>query len=65
MDKVRAFLKQLAEFWGTLSLVKRISLIVATAAVLVGVLSAAAMSGHVEYAYLFTDLSTEDALKKP
>ena len=61
MDKVRAFLKQLAEFWGTLSLVKRISLVVATAAVLIGVLSAAAMSGHVEYAYLFTDLSTEDA----
>ncbi len=61
MDKVRAFLKQLGEFWGSLSLVKRISLIVATAAVLVGVLSAAAMSSRVEYGYLFTDLSTEDA----
>jgi flagellar M-ring protein FliF len=58
---VRAFLKQLAEFWGTLSLVKRVSLIVAMAAVLIGVLSAAAMSGHIEYSYLFTDLSTEDA----
>ncbi|HVY47462.1 MAG TPA: flagellar basal-body MS-ring/collar protein FliF, partial [Minicystis sp.] len=55
------FLKQLAEFWATLSLVKRVSLVVATAAVLVGVLVAAEMSGRIEYSYLFTDLSTEDA----
>jgi flagellar M-ring protein FliF len=61
VDKVRAFLKQLAEFWGTLSLVKRLALVIATTAVLVGVLAAAAMSNHVEYGYLFTDLSTEDA----
>jgi flagellar M-ring protein FliF len=61
VDKFRAFLKQLAEFWGTLSLVKRVSLVVATAAVLVGVLAAASMGSRVEYTYLFTDLSTEDA----
>src|SRR5260221_7246612 len=61
MDKVRSVLAQLAEFWRSLSIVKRVSLIVVTLAVLVGVLSAAALGSHVEYSYLFTDLSTEDA----
>jgi flagellar M-ring protein FliF len=61
VDKVRAFLKQLADFWATLSLPKRLALIIGTLAVLVGVLSAAAAGSRVEYTYLFTDLSTEDA----
>src|SRR5260221_2768710 len=61
MDKVRSVLAQLAEFWRSLSIVKRVSLIVVTLAVLVGVLSAAALGSHVEYSYLLTDLSTEDA----
>jgi flagellar M-ring protein FliF len=61
MDKLGAFFNPFIEFWRSLSLVKRVSLLVATGAVLVGVLSAAALSSHVEYTYLFTELSTEDA----
>lgn len=60
-EKIRATLKQFVDFWRSLSLVKRVSMVVATAAVLVGILAAASLGSRVDYTYLFTELSTEDA----
>jgi flagellar M-ring protein FliF len=60
-DKARAFLKQIADFWRGLPTPKRIALLVVTSAVLIGALSLAALGSRVEYGYLYTDLSTEDA----
>jgi flagellar M-ring protein FliF len=60
-EKLRATLKQFVDFWRSLSIVKRVSIVVATAAVLVGVLAAASLGSRVDYTYLFTELSTEDA----
>ena len=60
-EKLRATLKQFVDFWRSLSIVKRVSMIVATAAVLVGILAAASLGSRVDYTYLFTELSTEDA----
>jgi flagellar M-ring protein FliF len=60
-ERLRAALKQFADFWRSLSIVKRVSLLVATGAVLVGVLAAASLGSRVEYTYLFTEMSIEDA----
>src|SRR5450432_1105931 len=60
-DRAFAFLKQVRELWASLSTPKRLSLIVVTLAVVVGVLTFSILSTQKSYAYLFTDLSPEDA----
>jgi flagellar M-ring protein FliF len=60
-ERLQAALKQFVEFWKSLSIAKRVSMVVATAAVLVGVIAAASLGSRVDYTYLFTELSTEDA----
>jgi flagellar M-ring protein FliF len=60
-DRAFAFLKQVRDLWGSLSTPKRLSLIVVTLAVVVGVLTFSILSTQKSYAYLFTDLSPEDA----
>src|SRR5262245_40746993 len=60
-EKVRAVLKQLADFWAGLPTPKRIALVVVSSAVLIGALVIAALNNHVDYGYLYTDLRTDDA----
>ncbi|HKQ70252.1 MAG TPA: flagellar basal-body MS-ring/collar protein FliF [Polyangiaceae bacterium] len=60
-EKGLALFNQLRELWGSFSTAKRVSLIVVTMAVVVGVLTFSFYSSRVSYAYLFTDLSPEDA----
>ncbi len=60
-DRAFAFLKQVRDLWASLSTPKRLSLIVVTLAVVVGVLTFSILSTQKSYAYLFTDLSPEDA----
>ena len=61
MDRLRAILQQLAAFWATLSTSKRVALVTLTVASLVGVLAVATLGSREQYAYLYTELSTEDA----
>jgi flagellar M-ring protein FliF len=61
MEQIRAFLNQLQTFWASLSNAKRVALVLGTAAALAFVLLVAALGSRVQYSYLFTDLSTEDA----
>lgn len=57
----KAFLQQAKDLYAKLTVAKRVALIGATVAVLAAVLAISAIGGHETYAYLFTDLSTDDA----
>ena len=61
MDRLRAIFQQLAAFWAKLSTPKRVALVTLTIASLVGVLAVATIGSREHYAYLYTELSTEDA----
>ena len=60
-DKARAFLKQLSDFWASLPTVKRFALVFFTAASLVAVIAISVLSSREHYAYLYTELSVDDA----
>ena len=60
-EQPRSFFKPFLDFWASLSTPKRIALLVVTGAVLVGVLAVAAVGSQTRQAYLFTELSSEDA----
>jgi flagellar M-ring protein FliF len=60
-DRARAFLKQLSDFWASLPTPKRFALVFFTAAALIGVTAISVLSSREHYAYLYTELSTEDA----
>ncbi len=59
--KLKSVFDQLRTFWAGLSTAKRVALLVATSSVLVGVLLIGSLGSHVRHAYLFTELSPEDA----
>ena len=61
MDKVRAILGQLANFWRELPTVKRVALIVVTLTVLFGVLVFAHLGSQIHYATLYSELDVDDA----
>jgi flagellar M-ring protein FliF len=61
MDKVRAILGQLANFWRGLPTVKRVALIVVTLTALFGVLIFAHLGSQIQYATLYSELDAEDA----
>jgi flagellar M-ring protein FliF len=61
MDRVRAIFQQLAAFWAKLSTPKRVALVTLTTAALLAVLAVATLGSREHYAYLYTELSTEDA----
>lgn len=60
-DRFRSLLQQVAAFWAKLSTPKRIALITLSLAALVGVLAVAFVGNRERYAYLYTELATEDA----
>ncbi|HEY8945032.1 MAG TPA: flagellar basal-body MS-ring/collar protein FliF [Polyangiaceae bacterium] len=60
-DRFRSALSQLGTFWKNLPTAKRIALVTLTAAVLVAVGLVAVLGNRERFAYLYTDLSTEDA----
>src|SRR5450432_3511971 len=60
-DRARAFLKQLSDFWASLPTPKRFALVFFTAAALIAVIAVSVLSSREHYAYLYTELSTEDA----
>lgn len=60
-DKARAFLKQLSDFWASLPTPKRFALVFFTTAALIAVIAISVVSSREHYAYLYTELSTEDA----
>jgi flagellar M-ring protein FliF len=60
-EKTRAFLKQLTDFWASLPTPKRFALVFFTAASLIAVIAISVLSSREHYAYLYTDLATEDA----
>src|SRR5688500_10218998 len=61
MDKVRAILGQLANFWRELPTVKRVALIVVTLTVLFGVMVFAHLGSQIQYATLYSELDVDDA----
>jgi flagellar M-ring protein FliF len=61
MDKLRAFLGSLLNFWKGLPTVKRVALIVVTLTVLVGVLVVAQLGNQVHYGTLYSELEPNDA----
>ena len=61
MDKLRAFLGSLLNFWKGLPTVKRVALIVVTLTVLIGVLVAARLGNQVNYGTLYSELEPNDA----
>jgi len=60
-EKARAFLKQLTDFWAALPTPKRIALVFFTSAALVGLILLSVLTSREHFAYLYTELSTEDA----
>src|SRR5450432_42272 len=60
-DRARAFLKQLSEFWASLPTPKRFALVFFTTAALVAVIAISVVSSREHYAYLYTELSVDDA----
>src|SRR5689334_4791180 len=61
MDRVRAIIQQLAAFWAKLSTPKRVALVTLTLASLLLVLAVGTLGSRENYAYLYTELATEDA----
>jgi flagellar M-ring protein FliF len=60
-ERVRSVLQQLAAFWAKLSLVKRVALVGLSVGSLLLVLGLSVLGTREHYAYLYTELSTEDA----
>jgi flagellar M-ring protein FliF len=60
-EKALAFLKQIQKLWGSLSTAKRVALLVVASAILVGAIAISAFAGRENWAFLFTDMSAEDA----
>jgi flagellar M-ring protein FliF len=60
-DVVFSLLRQGRDFWGSLSLVRRLSLVVVVVGVAVGVLGVSFLATQQTYTYLFTELTPEDA----
>jgi flagellar M-ring protein FliF len=60
-DVLLSLLRQGRDFWGTLTLVRRVSLIVVTLGVVIGVLVISSVASQQTYTYLFTELTPEDA----
>lgn len=60
-EKARAFLKQLTDFWASLSTPKRIALVSVMAVVLASVLAISVVGSRENYATLYSELATEDA----
>jgi flagellar M-ring protein FliF len=59
-EPLKNLFAQLAKFWRGLSTPKRIALLVATVGSLLFVLGIVLLESHEQYAYLYTELSTED-----
>ncbi len=60
-DRIRTVLEQIAAFWRKLSTSKRIALVTLTLAALLAVLAVGVLGSREHYAYLYTELATEDA----
>jgi flagellar M-ring protein FliF len=60
-DVLLSFLRQGRDFWISLSLGRRISLVVVVLGVGLGVLGVSFLATQVSYAYLFTEMNPEDA----
>lgn len=60
-DRLRSLLQQVAAFWAKLSTPKRVALITLSLAGLLAVLAVAYVGNRERYAYLYTELATEDA----
>src|SRR5689334_3116858 len=60
-EKLRAILDAGRAFWAGLSTPKRLALLFVVGATLVGTLLLATLSSQIKYAYLYTDLGTQDA----
>ena len=60
-DVVVSLLRQARDFWASLSLARRLSLVVVVVGVVVGVLAVSFVATQQTYTYLFTELTPEDA----
>ncbi|HMJ53513.1 MAG TPA: flagellar basal-body MS-ring/collar protein FliF [Polyangiaceae bacterium] len=60
-DILLSLLRQGRDFWGSLSVVRRISLVVVVLGVGLGVLGISYLASQQTYTYLFTELTPEDA----
>jgi flagellar M-ring protein FliF len=60
-DVVLSLLRQGRDFWASLSLARRLSLVVVVLGVVVGVLGVSLVATQQTYTYLFTELTPEDA----
>ena len=60
-DVVLSLLRQARDFWVSLSLARRLSLVVVVVGVVVGVLAVSFVATQQTYTYLFTELTPEDA----
>ncbi len=60
-ERLAAVLQQLTAFWQALTAWRKVALVTAIVAVLGGTLYAANVANEEKYAYLFTDLSVDDA----
>lgn len=61
MDRVTALIRQLGDFWKSLSTAKRAALGFTTLTVLLAVLAVSWLGGRINYAYLYTNLDPKDA----
>jgi flagellar M-ring protein FliF len=61
LDRIWALIRQLGEFWRSLSTAKRAALVFTTVTVLIAVLAVSWLGGRVNYAYLYTNLDPKDA----
>ena len=60
-DVLLSVLRQARDFWGSLSLARRLSLVVVVLGVGIGVLGISVLATQQTYTYLFTELTPEDA----
>ena len=60
-DVLLSVLRQGRDFWGSLSLPRRLALVVVVAGVAIGVLGISFLATQQTYTYLFTELTPEDA----
>lgn len=60
-ERLRTFFSQLSAFWGRLPTAKRVALVTLTVATLAVTLFVATLGNRPTFAYLYTELATEDA----
>lgn len=60
-ESLKAFSKQLREFWRDLSTSKRLALVLGTSMAMVAVLVLSLLNSRITYGYLYTELGPEDA----